>query len=46
MAIDCYDIAAVGQQDLIVGRDDGVVEIYYFDDSDRPTIRQTFVSNW
>ncbi|XP_052674145.1 Bardet-Biedl syndrome 7 protein homolog isoform X3 [Crassostrea angulata] len=39
LALDSYDITADGVLDLIVGRDDGLVEIYSYDESDEPIFR-------
>ncbi|KAF6035121.1 BBS7 [Bugula neritina] len=44
VSIDHQDITADGLMDLIVGRDDGTIEIYGFDEADEPLRRfkQTF----
>ncbi|XP_062611317.1 Bardet-Biedl syndrome 7 protein homolog isoform X1 [Saccostrea cucullata] len=39
LAIDSYDITADGVLDLLVGRDDGLVEVYSYDESDEPLFR-------
>ena len=39
ISLDNYDITADGLLDLLVGRDDGTVEIYSFDESDDPVRR-------
>ncbi|XP_061189104.1 Bardet-Biedl syndrome 7 protein homolog isoform X3 [Saccostrea echinata] len=39
LAIDSYDITADGVLDLVVGRDDGLVEVYSYDESDEPIFR-------
>lgn len=44
LCIDNYDITADGVLDLIIGRDDGLVEVYSYDDSDEPVHRHTHVS--
>lgn len=44
LCIDNYDITADGVLDLIIGRDDGLVEVYSYDDSDEPIHRHTHVS--
>lgn len=44
LALDSYDITADGVLDLIVGRDDGLVEIYSYDESDEPIFRFKQVS--
>ncbi|XP_052252267.1 Bardet-Biedl syndrome 7 protein homolog isoform X2 [Dreissena polymorpha] len=41
LCLDNYDITADGVLDLIVGRDDGLVEVYSYDDSDEPIHRHT-----
>lgn len=43
LCINNYDITADGVLDLIVGRDDGLVEVYSYDDSDEPIHRHTHV---
>lgn len=42
--MDNYDITSDGVQDLILGRDDGQVEIYSFDEADEPVLRFSHVS--
>lgn len=42
-AIECYDITGDGVLDLIVARDDGLVEIYVYDEEDRPKLKQQYV---
>ena len=44
MCIDNFDITADGVLDLIVGRDDGLVEVYSYDEADEPIHRYTHVS--
>ena len=44
LCIDKYDITADGVLDLIIGRDDGLVEVYSYDDTDEPIHRHTHVS--
>ncbi|ELU07577.1 hypothetical protein CAPTEDRAFT_117810 [Capitella teleta] len=39
LCIDNYDITSDGILDLLVGRDDGLVEIYGYDESDEPALR-------
>jgi len=39
LCLDSYDITADGVLDLIVGRDDGQVEVYSYDDADEPVFR-------
>ena len=41
--MDNYDITADGILDLIVGRDDGQVEIYGYDEMDEPLLRYSHV---
>ena len=42
--ISTWDITGDGVADIIVGRDDGVVEVYGFEDSDEPRLQFTHVS--
>lgn len=42
-AIDCYDITGDGILDLIIARDDGLVEIYVYDEDDKPKLKQHYV---
>uniref|UniRef100_H3D688 Bardet-Biedl syndrome 7 protein homolog n=1 Tax=Tetraodon nigroviridis TaxID=99883 RepID=H3D688_TETNG len=39
LCIDTYDIIGDGVYDVLVGRDDGTVEVYGFDSSGEPTLR-------
>ncbi|CAI5653038.1 BBSome complex member BBS7 isoform X1 [Oreochromis niloticus] len=39
LCIDTYDIIGDGVSDILVGRDDGTVEVYGFDSSNEPTLR-------
>jgi Bardet-Biedl syndrome 7 protein len=41
--LDNYDITNDGVLDLIVGREDGTVEVYGYDSMDNPTIKYTYV---
>lgn len=43
-AIECYDITTDGVLDLLIGKDDGHIEIYVFDENDKPKFKQSFVS--
>jgi len=42
--IDNYDITGDGVKDLIVGRHDGNIEVYAYDDESEPILRFTHVS--
>ena len=44
LCIDTYDITGDGVADLLIGRDDGGVEVYGFDDSGEPALRYEHVS--
>ncbi|XP_071787420.1 BBSome complex member BBS7-like [Asterias amurensis] len=39
LCMDNYDITADGIADLLVGRDDGLMEVYGYDESDEPVLR-------
>lgn len=39
LCLDNYDMSDDGVPDLVVGRDDGTIEIYGYDDADEPTLR-------
>ncbi|XP_044219978.1 Bardet-Biedl syndrome 7 protein isoform X1 [Thunnus albacares] len=39
LCIDTYDIIGDGLNDILVGRDDGTVEVYGFDNASEPTLR-------
>ena len=39
LAVETYDITADGVPDLLVGRDDGLIEIYGFDEMEEPVHR-------
>lgn len=39
-----YDILGDGIQDILVGRDDGTVQVYGFDETDEPRLKLTHVS--
>lgn len=39
LCIDSYDIIGDGVNDILVGRDDGTVEVYGFDSNSEPTLR-------
>ncbi|XP_059178625.1 Bardet-Biedl syndrome 7 protein homolog isoform X3 [Physella acuta] len=45
LCLDSYDITADGVLDLIVGRDDGQVEVYSYDDTDEPVFRYNYTGN-
>lgn len=44
LCIDTYDIMGDGVGDVLVGRDDGTVEVYGFDSDSEPTLRFEHVS--
>lgn len=44
LCIDTYDIIGDGVNDVLVGRDDGTVEVYGFDSANEPTLRFEHVS--
>lgn len=44
LCVDTYDIIGDGVNDVLVGRDDGTVEVYGFDSSGEPTLRFEHVS--
>ena len=47
MAIHCYNMIKEGNPNIIVGRDDGVVEIYMVEDhKEEPTLRKTHVETF
>ena len=39
-----FDLSGDGVEEIVVGRDDGVVEVYSMDDSDQPRLKFTHVS--
>ncbi|XP_011884638.1 Bardet-Biedl syndrome 7 protein isoform X2 [Papio anubis] len=39
LCIDSFDIVGDGVKDLLVGRDDGMVEVYSFDNANEPVLR-------
>lgn len=41
--MDNYDILNDGVLDLIIGRDDGVIEVYGYDSMDNPVLKYTYV---
>ena len=43
LSIDNYDITQDGIIDLLVGRDDGLVEIYGYDEMDEPVLKHSVV---
>ena len=43
LCVDNYDITGDGVLDLIIGRDDGLVEIYGYDEMDEPLLRHSQV---
>lgn len=44
LCIDTYDIIGDGVNDILVGRDDGTVEVHGFDSNSEPTLRFEHVS--
>lgn len=46
LCIDIYDIIGDGVNDILVGRDDGTVEVYSLDSSNEPMLRFDHVSFW
>lgn len=45
-AVECYGITGEGGMDLIIGKDDGYIEIYTYDEHDKPKYKQCFVNNF
>lgn len=45
LCIDSFDIVGDGVKDLLVGRDDGMVEVYSFDNANEPVLRYDQVSS-
>lgn len=43
--ISTFDMTGEGSQDILVGRDDGTVEVYSLDDSGEPRLKASHVSN-
>ena len=43
ISLDNYDITNDGVIDLLVGRDDGLVEIYGYDEMDEPVLKHSVV---
>lgn len=43
--MDSFDIVGDGVKDLLVGRDDGMVEVYSFDNANEPVLRFDQVSS-
>ena len=41
--VDSFDITNDGVMDLLVSREDGVVEVYVYDSMDNPTLKYTYV---
>ena len=44
LCMDNYDITNDGVLDLIVARDDGLIEIYGYDETDEPVLKYNHVS--
>jgi len=45
LCIDSFDILGDGVKELLVGRDDGVLEVYNFESADDPVLRYDHVSH-
>ena len=43
--ISTFDMTGEGNQDILVGRDDGTVEVYSLDDSGEPRLKASHVRN-
>ncbi|OQR68893.1 Bardet-Biedl syndrome 7 protein-like [Tropilaelaps mercedesae] len=43
--LDIFDLTGDGTRDLIIGRSDGNVEVYYFNDEDKPVRRYIYTCN-
>lgn len=46
LCVDSFDIVGDGVKDLLVGRDDGMVEVYSFDSANEPVLRFDQVSSF
>lgn len=46
LCVDSFDIVGDGVKDLLVGRDDGMVEVYSFDNANEPVLRFDQVSSF
>lgn len=44
LCMDSFDILGDGVKELLVGRDDGMIEIYSFESADDPVLRHDYVS--
>ena len=44
--ISTFDMTGDGDQDILVGRDDGTVEVYSMDDSGEPRLKATHVRSY
>ena len=42
--LDSYDITNDGAMDLLVSREDGIIEVYSYDSMDNPILKYTYVS--
>lgn len=43
LCLDNYDITDDGIKDLIIGRSDGLIEVYGYDETESPVPRYTYV---
>ncbi len=42
--MDSFDVTSDGIMDLVIAREDGVVEVYVYDSVDQPYLKYTYVS--
>ena len=42
--MDHYDLTGDGMKELIVGRDDGSIEVYSYDEGEKPVLKCSHVS--
>ena len=43
-SLDSFDVTSDGIMDLVIAREDGVVEVYVYDSVDQPYLKYTYVS--